>query len=202
MQRFEIFINVCEFFIQSELDPKYINKIDEQLEKSHSKKEVFTLVKHVKSFHTMRKTLCQKILKRLPSNNIIPQMAKARGIKQYNSCPNNSTCSISGVKLKPDTGVLIILDENILITFHNRYKIILYHFWTLVHFPEEIGLEAKKWLRKQHFWNTGKIKSTEDCTQKIIHYNDKQFPKAMYVKLKAISEYIDTKLPNIPMNKN
>ena len=202
MQRFEIFLKVCEFFIKCELDPKYINKIDDQLEKPHSKKDVFLLVKHIKSFHNMRKTLCQKILKRLPTNNIVSELASARGITQYNSCPNGSKCAISGVLLKPDTGILIILDETTLITFHIRYKIVLYHFWTLVHFPNEIGLGAKQWLKNQPFWNTGKIKSIDNCTQKIIHYNDQQFPKSMYVKLKAISEYIDTKLPNIPINKN
>ena len=127
---------------------------------------------------------------------MVSELASARGITQYNSCPNGSKCAISGVLLKPDTGILIILDETTLITFHIRYKIVLYHFWTLVHFPNEIGLGAKQWLKNQPFWNTGKIKSIDNCTQKIIHYNDQQFPKSMYVKLKAISEYIDTKLPN------
>ena len=100
----------------------------------------------------MRKTLCQKILKRLPTNNIVSELSSARGITQYNSCPNGSKCAISGVLLKPDTGILIILDETTLITFHIRYKIVLYHFWTLVHFPNEIGLGAKQWLKNQPFW--------------------------------------------------
>jgi len=202
MQNFEVFIKVCEFFIKCELDPKYIHQIDDQIEKSQSKKDILVLVKRVKSFHNMRKILCQKILNKLPVNNVVSQLVKARGLHQYNNCPNGAKCSISGVQLKHDSGILIILDGNILITFHNRYKIVLYHFWTLAHFPEEIGLKANKWLKNQTFWNAGEINSTEHCTQKIIHYNEQQFPKSLYVKLKAISEYIDTKLPNIPTTKN
>lgn len=200
MQRFEVFVKVCDFFIQSRMDAEYIAKLDALLEKP-AHKEVALLVKHVKAFHSMRKSLCQQILKSLNSNKLLQRLASSRGLKQYSSCPDGATCAISNVKLKYNNGILLIVDQQTLITIHSRYKIILYHFWTLTHMPEEIGLEAIKWLQQQTWWNTGTTNSVQQCTQKILNYNDQQFPKGMYVKLKAIAEYVENKLPSIPIKK-
>ena len=46
----KFFLKVCEFFIKCELDPKYINKIDDQLEKPHSKKRRLFTCKTYKVF--------------------------------------------------------------------------------------------------------------------------------------------------------
>ena len=200
MQRFEVFVKVCDFFIQSRMDAEYISKLDSLLEKP-AHKEVALLVKHVKAFHSMRRSLCQKILQSLNSNKLLQLLASARGLKQYSSCPDGANCAISNVKLKSNHGILLIVDKQTLITIHSRYKIILYHFWTLTHMPEEIGFEAVNWLKQQTWWNNGSTNGSEDCAQKILNYNDQQFPKGLYVKLKAIAEYVENKLPSIPIKK-
>ena len=200
MQQFEVFVRVCDFFIQSKLDANYISKLDSMLEKP-AHKEISALVKDVKAFHSMRRSLCQEILKQLHYNDVLNTLAGARGLIQYSCCPEGASCGISGVTLKSKSGILLVLDGQKLITVHSRYKIILYHFWTLVHMPEEIGLEAVKWLRGQAWWNSGSDTSIEQCTQKILQYNDKQFAKGLYVKLKAIAEYIENKLVSLPMKK-
>jgi hypothetical protein len=200
MQRFEVFIQVCEFFIKCNLDADYISKLDLILETS-GHKEVCALVKHVQAFHGMRKSLCQQIIQRLHYNKVFATLTNAKGLTQYNSCPDGSTCVLTGSSLKPNCGIMLIVDGQTLLTVHSRYKIVLYHFWTLVHMPNEIGLESVKWLKQQKWWKNGIDTDVEQCTQKILHYNDQQFAKCMYVKLKAIAEYIENKLPNIPIKK-
>ena len=195
MQRFEVFVKVCEFFIQSTLDADYISKLDLLLEKNQE--DVKLLVTHVQSFHTMRKTLCHQILQKLHSNKVLTLLVNAKGLTQYNQCPDGSTCAISQSQLKSNNGCLLIVDGQTLITIHSRYKMILYHFWTLAHMPSEIGLESVKWLKQQQWWKNGVDTDVDQWTQKILHYNDQQFAKCIYVKLKAIAEYVEHKLPNI-----
>tara|TARA_B110000093_G_C12945921_1_gene400144 strand:+ start:1264 stop:1866 length:603 start_codon:yes stop_codon:yes gene_type:complete len=200
MQRFEVFVQVCEFFIKCKLDADYISKLDLILE-TNAPKEVGVLVKHVQAFHGMRKSLCQQIIRRLHSNKVFAILADAKGLTQYNTCPDGSTCALTGSSLKANNGIMLIVDGQTLLTVHSRYKIVLYHFWTLVHMPSEIGLESVKWLKQQKWWQSGGDTDVEQCTQKILHYNDQQFVKCIYVKLKAIAEYIENKLPNIPIKK-
>jgi hypothetical protein len=198
MQRFETFENVCHFFIQSKLDKRYIETIDKQLEKTPNK-DLVALVKQVKSFHTMRRLLCLKICKHLGNNPILNSLASSQGVIQYKKCPKDGMCALSKTKINEKNGILLILDGNNLITVHSRYKIILYHFYMLVHMPDEIGLEAVKWLKKQKWWQNGQECSTSDCTKKIINYNDHVFAKGLYVKLKSTAEYIEKEMPKIPL---
>lgn len=199
MQHFEVFVKVCEFFIKSKLDADYISKLDLILEKT-THDEVGLLVKHVQAFHTMRKSLCQQIIQKLHSNQVLTLLSSAKGLVQYNSCPDGSTCAISQSRLKPAIGILLIVDGQTLITIHSRYKIVLYHFWSLVHMPSEIGLESVRWLQQQQWWKNGVDTDIEKCTQKILHFNDQQIAKCMYVKLKTIAEFVENKLSNIPIN--
>ena len=60
MQCFETFESVCSFFIQSTLDPEYIDKIDSLLDKPTNKTMV-GLVKDVKAFHAMRKLVVSSL---------------------------------------------------------------------------------------------------------------------------------------------
>jgi len=200
MQCLKTFEKVCAFFIQSTLDKSYIEKIDRELLKN-SKKETVLLVKNVKAFHSMRKSLCLKIFTHIGNSPILTQLADSRGIIQYKKCPENSTCAISKVKLKQSHGILLVIDGSHLMTIHSRYKIILYHFWTLVHMPEEIGLEAMKWLTRQHWWRGGIGCNHTVCTERILQYDDHVFAKTMYVKLKSVAEFIEKDLVKIPIQK-
>lgn len=200
MQRFEIFTKVCDFFINCALDTNYISNIDAQLEKPGKETKIVTLVKHVKAFHSMRRSLCQKILKRLGNNDFFNILAEARGLKQYSTAPELSTCILSGIKLKSDNGILLIIDNSKLVTIHSRYKIVIYHFWTLVHMPDEIALHSMKWLKQQPWWKNGSQISAKECTKRLLSYNDKQFAKGFYVKLKSIAEYIENNLADIPIH--
>tara|TARA_B100000780_G_C21117789_1_gene452427 strand:+ start:2199 stop:2816 length:618 start_codon:yes stop_codon:yes gene_type:complete len=199
MQTFETFMNVCAFFIQSRLDKNYVERIDKLLEKP-SNRETILLVKHVKSFHAMRKQLCVKILNYTDNHDIFNQLVRGRGCVQYKTAPTLSTCTISGVALSANTGLLLIVDSKKLITIHLKYKILLYHFWSIVHMPEEIGLEANKWLQTQTWWKLAIENDIEKCTQKVLNYNDQHFVKAMYIKLKTIAEYVENDMRLLPKN--
>ena len=200
MQCLTTFEKVCAFFIQSTLDKSYIEKIDSELLKNNNKETVL-LVKNVKAFHSMRKSLCLKIFTHIGNSQILTKLSSSRGIVQYKKCPENSTCVISNVNLKQSHGILLIIDGTHLMTIHSKYKIILYHFWTLVHMPEEIGLEATKWLNRQQWWQHGIECSHTVCTERILKYNDRVFAKSMYVKLKSVAEFIEKDLVKIPIQK-
>lgn len=199
MQNFETFKDICDFFIQSALDPEYVTKIDTLLEKPSANKDIVVLVKNVKAFHSMRKNLCSKVFKKLNNAPILVELAKARGIVQYKTVPELSSCCISNITMKEQTGVLLVINGTKLVTVHSRYKIILYHFWHIVHMPDEIANEARKWLEKQRWWVTGKKSSISECSKRVLNYNEQVFTKKMYVKLKSIAEYIENELDNIPL---
>jgi len=65
--------------------------------------------------------------------------------------------------------------------------------------PEQIGLEAVKWLHKQQWWNTGSFEDIKQCTPRVLNYNDQVFVKSLYVKLKTIAEYVETDLKTLPL---
>lgn len=195
--QFETFKDICDFFIQSALDQEYVPRIDRLLEKPSNNKDIVFLVKNVKAFHNMRKDLCSKIFQWLQNNNILTVLAKARGVVQYKTVPEQSICCISNSTLRRDNGVLLVIDGKNLTCVHSRYKIILYHFWHIVHMPEEIASEAKKWLEKQS-WSAGRQSSAE-CSKRVLDYNEQVFTKKMYVKLKTIAEYVENELENLPV---
>jgi len=197
MQRFETFEKVCQFFVRSALDLKYVSEIDRLLEKPSTNKDIVLLVKQVKSFHNVRKLLCFKICQHI-GDDILKILTTARGLKSYINAPNGATCAISSIELTPKLGILLLVDDTILLTVHARYKIILYHFWTLVHMPDEIGLEASKWMHKQRWWKRGRQCSADECTKRIVNYNDHSFAKGLYVKMKSIAEYIDKEMGTLP----
>ena len=198
MQKFQTFENVCNFLVQSKLDPNYIKFIDKHLEKSNNK-DMTNLVKQVKAFHSMRKTLCLAVFNHFNHNSILNEFANARGIEQYKKCPAKSQCAISQEKIKSNTGILCILDKKELITIHSRYKLVLYHFFVIAHLSEEIGLEAVKWLEKQPWWQCGKVHGSEECTKRLLNYNNHGFAKGMYIKIKTSAEYIEKELCNLPI---
>lgn len=194
MQRFETFERVCEFFIMSKLDKNYVKRIDQSLENSSSdktNKNILFLIKQIKSFHNMRKTLCLTIFKCLDNHSILNELAESSSVVQYRFCPEKSTCTVSNKVLKQKQGILLIIDGKKPFSIHSRYKILLYHFFILTHFPDEIGLESLKWLKKQTWWKRGEQISFEECARRILNYNDHAFAKSLYVKLKATAEYIE-----------
>jgi hypothetical protein len=129
-------------------------------------------------------------------------LATAGGLQQYNSVPEHSRCAISGQTLSPKQGILLMVNDMMPFTIHVRYKNILYNFWFVAHMPKEIALETKKWLQQQKWWSFGQVKSFDVCVERISTYQDKMFSKKMYVKLKGISQYIQTELSSLPINQS
>jgi len=65
--------------------------------------------------------------------------------------------------------------------------------------PEQIGLEAVKWLNKQHWWQNGTFNDIKQCTPRVLNYNEQVFVKSLYVKLKTIAEYVETDFKTLPL---
>ena len=84
-------------------------------------------------------------------------------------------------------------------TIHSRYKKILYYYWFLAHLPEDIILQVKPWLQKQYWWIHCQI-SPDECLEHITNFEDKNFSKKLYIKLKEINQYIQTQLTSLPIN--
>ena len=199
MQTFETFHEIFCFFIRSYLDPKYVQSIDQKIELNTATKELKNMIQQIKSFHMLRKNLCSKISQHLNNSSVLHILAKARGLEQYNIVPDNSTCIISKERLKTNHGVLIMIDKTTPVTINLRYKKILYYYWFLAHLPEDIVLQIKPWLCNQYWWIRGKV-SSEECFKRITEFEDKNFSKKIYIKLKGINQYIQTQLSSLPIN--
>lgn len=182
------------------MDPSYVDAIDRDIESGQASKETKQLVQKVRSFHMLRSSLCNNIKVRLNNTVLLEDLYKARGVEQLNTAPEKCICAVSGEVLRPSQGVLLLVNGQKPYTVHKRYKSLLYNFWILVHFPDEIIKGATEWLKTRN-WNTRKeLRTIEDRVHFVINYNDKMFPKKMYIKLKGIAQYIQREFPTLPIN--
>ena len=199
MQTFESFHTVYSFFLHAHLDPKYVARIDEEIDNNSASKETKKLIQDVKAFHELRGSLCGQIKDHLSNNAILSELLKSRGLEQYNSVPKQSKCIISGGMISGSQGILLMMDGVRPFVVHNRYKVLLYNFWVLAHLPDEIANEANKWFKKQNWQTEKRLGSIAERVEYISNYQDKVFPKKLYLKLKGIAQYIQRQFPTVPI---
>jgi len=196
MQNLESFENIFTFFVKSFYNKGYIEKIDLSIHNETICDETKLMIEQVTNFHAMRHELCTKIFDYLSNNKILHMLVSARGLEQFDVVPNGSMCFISGQKLNAKQGILLYINEQNAncVTVHKRFKRILYNFWYLVHFSDEIMIDIEKWLSKQN------IENNEHTVDIILKHQDKLFIKKSYVKLKNINEYIQSEMSKLPIN--
>ena len=191
MQDFETFEQVFYFFVTAALDEKHVTLIDTDEEQQ-------ALTRSIQELHTMRQQLCGQILKQMGSSPMLQSFVTARGIVQYNTVPNHCECIFSKKKLRPDEGTLIVIDHQHLFTFDKRFTLIVFYFWYIVHLPEELILNALKWMKTTHWWQNGTMSSTEAVTR--LRTEQSSVAKQAYVKLTSVCNYIQTEMTNIRIN--
>lgn len=197
MQNFESFVHVFSFFVKSHYHSFYVDKIDKSIQDNTIDEETTRMINNVKEFHAMRHQLCSKIFEYLKSDEVLNTLVSARGLEQFDVVPQNSICCISGVKLNTGSGILLYVTsvKAKCLTVHKRYKQILYNFWYLVHFADEIMVDIRSWMDKKVLTT-----SISSAIEKIIHHQDQLFIKQGYVKLKNINEYIQSEMSRLPIN--
>ena len=201
MQTFPAFHDVYKFFFRVQLDDKYVKDIDIAVESGNASKEVKMLIQSVKAFHSLRSSLCKAISKQLHNSPLLDVLHNGHGIEQVMCVPEGSTCAISNERLTKKQGILFLVNGVDPYTVHMRYKAPLYHFWVLVHFPEEIGMEGKRWLRSQNWHTCRQYDTVEKQVELVSKYQDKMFSKKMYLKLKGIAQYIQGEFPAARINE-
>tara|TARA_B100000795_G_scaffold194136_1_gene148387 strand:- start:57 stop:626 length:570 start_codon:yes stop_codon:yes gene_type:complete len=182
--------------VKSHYNQLYIANIDKSIRENTIDEDTTKMIENVKEFHKMRHQLCGKIFDYLRKDELLNSLVSARGLEQFDVVPNNSLCSISGVKLNAQSGILLYVNSSTVqcITVHKRYKQILYNFWYLVHFVDDIMIDISLWLKKNMY-------TSSSCViEKIIHHQDQVFIKQGYVKLKNINEYIQSEMSRLPIN--
>lgn len=195
MEDFETFEKVFDFFIHTAMDKKYVSTIDNQLGTDGTT----TLTTSIQHFHRMRQNLCRKILEHVGFVEPLQTFTNAHKVIQYNKVPQNSECIFSKRKLQPEDGTLIIVDNQFSYTFDKRFKTIVFYFWYMVHLPDELIINAMKWMKSNKWWRTGQV-TYEDAVTRLQHYNNKLFAKQAYVKLKSVCKYIQTDMAKIRIN--
>jgi len=198
MQNFESFENIFTFFVQSFYNKDYVEKIDHSVSNDTVDEETKLMIEQVKAFHTMRHEMCTKIFDYLSNNKLLHMLVTARGLEQFDVVPNGSVCFISEKKLNANQGILLYINNQKVdcVTVHKRFKRILYNFWYLVHFSDEIMIDIEHWLSRKM------IEKNEQMVSVILKHQDKLFIKKGYVKLKNINEYIQTEMTKLPINQS
>lgn len=199
MQTLDSFVHVFSFFVRSHYNTSYIDNIDKSIRDDTVDENTQLIIENVKEFHTMRHQLCSKIFDYLKNDELLNTLVSASGLEQFDVVPNKSMCCISGVNIPPSHGILLYIHsptKSSCVTVHKRYKRILYNFWYLVHFSEEIMVDIKTWLCK----NPYSCENNVTLVEKIIHHQDKLFIKQGYVKVKNINEYIQCEMSQLPIN--
>lgn len=198
MQNFESFENIFTFFVQSFYNKDYVENIDRSVSNDTIDEETKVMIDQVKAFHTMRHEMCTKIFDYLSNNTLLHMLVTARGLEQFDVVPNGSICFISGRKLNANQGILLYINNQTVdcVTVHKRFKRILYNFWYLVHFSDEIMIDIEHWVSRQM------LEKNERMVGVILQHQDKLFIKKGYVKLKNINEYIQTEMYKLPINRS
>ena len=184
------------------MDSEYVSRIDSDLNLGTASKEIKQLIQEVKAFHSVRLKLCNVIQTNLNNASLLKELHKARGLHQYNCVPNKSTCAICDEILSKDNGILLILDNVHPYTVHNRYKVILYNFWMLVHFTDEIVKSCKYSDSQKTIQVPKSIRTISERVEFLSNAQDKKRSKQLYLKLKSIAQYIQTEFPTIPINQS
>ena len=200
MQKFDTFLAVFEFFIKSQFDTNYVKKIDLDIKSNQASVELEQLVENVKSFHTMRQSMCAVIFEYFNNHPLLFELIETQSLEQYDTVSDKSNCIFTKDLLKQTQGITIVLKNNPvrIVTVHKRFKRILYNFWYLIHFTDEIHKEIKTWLVQQRWWRRG---SNVDIVERIVQFQDNMFAKKAYVKLKGIHQYIQTEMAALPINQ-
>lgn len=196
MQNFESFVHVFSFIVKSHYNRFYVENVDKSIRENTIDEDTKKMIENVKEFHLMRHQLCGKIFDYLKHEELLNTLVSARGLEQFDVVPKDSICTISGVKLNPRSGILLYVNtvNSKCITVHKRYKQILYNFWYLVHFADEIMIDVSFWLKKNLYTTSSSV------IDRIIRHQDKLFIKQGYVKLKNINEYIQSEMSRLPIN--
>lgn len=199
MQDFDTFKRIFHFFVQSKLNPKYVDTLDALVRSNEASKDTKSLIAGVQSFHSMRQTLCSQIFAHLNNHGILHELISAGRVEQYDSTAPKSVCAFSDQLLTSQQGITLVVGAKTpqIFTVHKRFKRLIYSFWYLVHFTDEIIKEIKPWLSKQRWWVRG---NCSDVSERIMHHQDAMFAKQSYVKVKSISEYIQGHLVSMPIN--
>lgn len=201
MQHFEQFQRVCEFFVMAEFDPGYERMIDVKYRQTDISPEIEEIVHAVKSFHEMRQQLSGKIYDHVPNHALLNDMIRAQKVEQYHKTPDKSICALTGEPLKDGILCVLCIDSEMkLFTVHKRFKRILYNFWILIHFPEQIILDIRNWLNTQTWWRRGQISNAKEILQRIISHKENIFFKKAYIKMKDIGHYIQNEMTATPIN--
>lgn len=201
MQHFSQFESVCEFFILSDLDKQYEERIDEEYKRGDVSETVSSIVNSVKSFHEMRQQLARNVYDHVPNHELLQDLIRAQKVEQYHNIPAKSTCALTKEQINEGILCAIFIKKKMkLITTHKRFKRILYTFWILVHFPEQLILDVRNWLKTQAWWNRGHVKDPKEIIKRVVAHKDNIFMKKAYVKLKDICHYIQNEMTGTPIN--
>ena len=107
MQHFNQFELVCKFFIMSNLDPKYEQRMDIEYRSGEVSAEVESTVHAVKSFHEMRQELARCVYNHVTNHDVLNDMIRAQKVEQYHTTPPGSTCALTNEKI--NDGILCVL---------------------------------------------------------------------------------------------
>ena len=204
MQSFETFQTIFSFLVRSMLDQQYVDDIDTAVEQGSVSEQVSALIADVRGFHKMRQTLCARVFRYFKKDDVLRELCRARGLVQYNFVPEGAICAMTDTPLKHKQGCMLILNptgDTKPMCVHNRFKLILYHFWYLVHFTDEIMLDVQKWMQQQTWWQRGDNITHSSAVERIASHGNGSFAKKHYVKLKGITQHIQNAVAHGPINQ-
>ena len=200
MHDFETFQDIFRFFVESKLNKKYVENIDKEMSTNTASPETKKLIEQVQTFHTMRQQLCGQIFEHLNNHPLLHEIIPSVAVEQYDSVAHGSVCAFTGQTMTQKQGMTLVLGtkNSHIVTIHKRFKQLLYNFWYLVHFVDEIMQDINNWLSTQRWWLRG---YHTNITERIVRHRDSNFAKKAYVKLKSINSYIQRDMVSLPINR-
>tara|TARA_B110000090_G_scaffold203171_1_gene247372 strand:+ start:1780 stop:2361 length:582 start_codon:yes stop_codon:yes gene_type:complete len=186
MDDFKTFQQIFSFFLLSELDVQYVHSVESS--------DNSDLTETISAFHTMRTNLCKTIIEHVGSIELFNSFVDAASCLQYDMVPAKSTCILSGVTLAAQDGILIIVDNRKLFTFHKRLKVVVLTFWYILNLPSELTKESIKWYRE-----TAGNSSTDatDICNIITKHNNNMFVKRAYVRFLNSVKFIQNDMEKV-----
>jgi len=200
MHDFETFRDIFRFFVESKLNKKYVESIDKEMGANTASAETKKLIENIQTFHNMRQQLCGQIFEHLNNHPLLHELISTVSVEQYDSVAHNSVCAFTGQAMTQKQGMTLVIGvkNSHIVTMHKRFKRLLYNFWYLVHFVDEIMQDINRWLSTQRWWLRGRH---ANATKRIIEHQDSNFAKKAYVKLKSINDYIQRDMVSLPINQ-
>lgn len=143
------------------------------------------VIENVKLYNTLRAKNAHQKANQLDCEIFSNALRSGKRVVQFNTVPNNATCVITKQPIREGKTLVIYNEEVQIFCVQQRFLPIIYEYYTIVHFDEEIFKCFKRWVSSVYKTDITKD-NIDGITNNFLTYNNASKINFLYVKFNKI----------------